>query len=200
MPPILVYFVILSPYLLLAIFDLSHLQVTAYFQLLPDIKFILFKNNIPFGDCRYFDCEKDQAENAHVYKNPKSKAEIAKKAKKAARTARNDRKQWEYREIDEGRIQLYKLQDAKIGSHRDLTGHPKSTLETMEDYHCIVSPSDKMALRAICGCQGALLSLLLKKPVFLTEYHFFANQRLEIGYIYKKMLPYLFCELFYNRT
>jgi len=149
---------------------------TKIFELLPGIKFILFKNNIPFGDCRYFDCDKDQAEN-ETYQKKKSQAEIAKKAKRAEKKAGQARKAWEYREIDEGRIQLYKVQDTKIGSHRDLTGTPKSMLELMDEYHCIVSPSDKMALRAICGCQGALLSLLVKEPVFISEYHFFANQR-----------------------
>ena len=143
-------------------------QEDGKFALKDDVQFHFFTNYAPFGDMSY--CLKPisgMGENPDIPTNLPGGFIARYLARKQDKMSESQIVKNTFVPENAGKIQKYVCLGAT--HKRALTTIP--TPENEQSLHSIVSPSDKIALRAVSGCQGALLSLLLKEPVFFSQYH-----------------------------
>jgi len=135
------------------------------------VKFYLYTNSCPMGDCRsvntqppteQMETEPSTEPTSEVNPEPMETGDSSAKPLKTKNWV--PKKKCELENL--GKITFF-LANSEFGSSET------TTLYSEEKSHCVVSPSDKLAVRQVSGVQGSIL-FSVSNPVYIS--HYFINR------------------------
>jgi len=139
------------------------------------VKFYLYTNSCPMGDCRAVGAQvppQSMETNTPKTVEPEAKSEVKPELMETGDTPTKPvkPKTWVPNKTskpeDLGKIRYFAM-SSEFGSSET------TDMYTEGKSHCIVSPSDKLAVRQVCGVQGSVL-FSLSNPVYIS--HYFINR------------------------
>lgn len=119
-----------------------------------DVKLYMYTNSAPMGDCRAYNYSPTPESDTTKHSMETNQGPKIQHNRKKGRQPKN----------------MTNIEDlGKIQLHLTSEKHEEDTKVPNEDSHCIVSPSDKLAMRQVCGVQGSVL-WSLSNPVYIAKY------------------------------